>query len=307
MASPKPFIARLGELPYWQAYLSGSFILLVSFWAWWVLVFTAPAHVFWRMLENSLSTGSVVVESRQITGRGSIKQLIHMDTAQAGQAHSLTTLTQGTTSVQTEVIGTRTTDYTRYTRITSDKKIDFSKLRNIWAKSEDTQQSNTQASGHQLFAQAVLGVGLPLGSVPVPIGDLTPVQRENLMRYIRNQNVYQPSWQTVKKERKNGRLYYTYPVKIQTILYVSLMKRFANYQGLSELDAVDPNTYQSAAPLELKLTVDAYTHQLVAVDFGTQDYTQRYVSYDLPLHARVPTQFITSTELQERLSKLEAQ
>lgn len=270
-----------------------------------------PKRVFWSMLDNSLSTQGVTVEMLQQSGSDQLKQYTQMELGATDKAHALTILRQGTSEVRTEIIGTQNADYTRYLSIKTSQKgangkpLDFSKVLKVWAKSDDSQQTTTQSGGHQQFAQAVLGIGLPVGSVPVPIGAVTSSQRQSLVGGIKGDGMYNVSFKDgdVKKERKNGRLLYTYSAKIQTILYVRYMKEFAKDLGFHELDSVDPNTYQSAAPLNVKLTVDAHSRQLVGVDTG-QGYTQTYSGYGLPLQVGVPGHPISSAELQRRLSNL---
>ena len=263
------------------------------------------------MINNSLSTEGATIETSQSADQSQLKQIVQMQLGDTYKAHSLTTLTQGNTEVKTEIIGTKDADYTRYRSIKTDQKnaqgkaLDVSKVVNVWSKSDDSQQTDTQASGHQLLAQAVLGIGLPVGSVPVPIGDVGAGNRQDLVRQIKNQNVYQTSFaaKDVTKTKQDGRTVYTYKVKIQTILYVRLMKEFAKDLGLHELDSVDPNTYQTTEPLNVKLTVDPVSRQLVAIDTG-QGYKQSYAGYGLSLKADVPKHAISAEELQKRLSEL---
>ena len=277
--SDKPPTTLITDRPYWQAYVVGTILLIISAILWWTQLYTGTKAVFWSMIDNSLKTASFVTETSQSNGEDSLKQLVHTD-LRAGRAQSLTILKQGGAEVKTEIIGTKDADYTRYVSIIPNKKdeagniipMDTSQVLNVWSKSEETAQTETQASGHQLFAQATLGLGLPIGSVPIPVGNLQPKERQTFVRQIRSQNMYQPNFNTVKKERKDGRLLYTYEVKVQTISYVRLMQAFAKQIGLKELEKVDANTYASAEPLAVKLTVDAHSHQLVRVenDQGTR-------------------------------------
>ena len=299
---------KLAAKPYLWAYIVGTALLLVCSVIWWFAVYLGSQHVFWSMIDTSLSTQSVVVRSQQGAGTGdSLEQVVHFDLGNVNQAHSLTTLKQGKTEVKTEIIGTRTTDYTRYLSIASDTKADTSKVKNVWSKTSDKGPAGTTVNGHQLFAQAVLGVGLPLGGVPVPIGALTTAQHTALYNLIRDEAVYKPDFSKVQKQRKNGHLLYTYNVNIQTVLYIGMMKDFAKDLGMSDLDAVDPNSFSSNPTLPVKLTVDAYAHQLVGVDFGAKGYTQNYESYGLPLKESLPTQTISVDELQKRLQAVGTQ
>jgi hypothetical protein len=270
----------------------------------------SPEHVFWGMVSNSLSTRGVTIEIKQANEQSSIKQLMQMELGTTNRAHSLTTLRQATTEVKTEIIGTRDTDYTRYRSIDTDQKnaagkpLDTSKVIGVWSKSDGRQQSETQSASNQLFSQTVLGIGLPVGSVPVPIGEVSAGQRKSMIDQIKTQNVYRLSLKDVKKERKDGRLQYTYDTTIQTILYVRMMKQFAKNLGMHELDQVDPNTYQSAEPLHVKLTVDALSRQLVGVENTSGGYVQSYKGYGLPLDIKLPSNAISAEELRQRLSQL---
>jgi hypothetical protein len=296
--------------PFWWVYVIGVFILLASACLWWTKIHMGPERVFWGMLENSLSTRGVTVEISQETEQNKLKQLIQTEHGTKNQAHSLSMLTQGKTEVKTEIIGTRDTDYTRYLSIKTDQKnakgepLDVSRIVKVWSRSDDTAQSETQASGHQLFAQAVLGIGLPIGTIPVPIGEVAPKHRENILRQIRDNKLYDISFADVKKERKDGRLLYTYDAEIQTILYVSLMKDFAKTMDLHELDQVDPNTYKTAQPLSVKLIVDARSRQLVGVTNKQEGFVQAYRGYGLPVKAALPKDAISTAELRQRLTEL---
>ena len=296
--------AKLEEKPYVWAYIGGSALLLICSVWWWFAVYLGPKHVFWSMIQNSLATESVVLKTEQTNGQDSLKQLIHVDTGLANKAQSITTLTQGDAEVKTEIIGTRDADYTRYLAINSNTKADVSKLKNVWSKTDDTPQTETQSSAHQLYAQAVLGVGLPLGSTPVPVGSLTPKQRQTLYDFIRQERVYQPNLAKVKKERKQNRLLYTYEVKVQAILYVRMMQMFARDLGLTELDAANPNAYQDNPEIVVSLTVDALSHQLAAVNFTDLGYSQQYESYGSPLRVNIPKTTISAAELQRRLDEI---
>jgi len=286
------------------AYIAGTLLLLICSVWWWFAVYLGPKHVFWSMIHNSLSVSSVVLRTEQTSGGDSLKQLIHVDTAGADRAHSITTLKQNGTEVKTEIIGTKDADYTRYVSINSNTKADTSKVKNVWSKSDGTRQTEAQSSTHQLYAQAVLGIGLPLGSTPVPVGALTPKQRQTLYDLIRQERVYAPDYSTVKKERKHHRLLYTYDVKIQAILYVRMMQVFAKDLGLTELEAVNPNAYRDSPEITVSLTVDALSHQLASVNFTELNYSQRYESYGLPLTAEIPKHTISAAELQKRLSEI---
>lgn len=299
--------SKLAEQPYLWAYIVGTVSLLTASIAWWFTVYIGPKHVFWSMIENSLRTSSVTLKTDQSRGDSRLKQLIHVDTGAADMARSLTTLKEGDTEVKTEILGTKEADFTRYISIRSATKADVSGVKNVWARADDSAQSETQLSNHRLYAQTTLGVGLPLGSVPVPVGDVSATKRQQLLDFIRNQDVYRPDFQHVKKDYKHGRLLYTYDVTIQSILYISLMKAFAADLGLRDLEAANPNSFQDQPTIKVSLTVDALSHRLARVNFPELNYAQEYESYGLPLKAELPKQAISGTELQKRLEAISEQ
>jgi hypothetical protein len=124
------------------------------------------------------------------------------------------------------------------------------------------------------------------------------------VREIHNDNLYDTSFQSVKKQHRDGRLQYVYSVKLQPILYLRLMKNYAKTMGLHELDDVDPNAYSGAKPLTVQWTVDAHARQLVGVDYGN-GHQEKYAGYGLSIQTAVPAHPISATELQKRLTNVQ--
>ena len=307
-----PFSKKLSALtsrPYWYVYLIGIIILIATASLWWSFVYMSPKRVFWSMLDNSLATRGVTTTVSQGSGTEHVQQIVQFDLGVQRRARSATTLVQGGTEIKTEMLATPTADYSRYRLIRTNEKrsdgkpLDTSKVIDAWSKSDNTQQTATQSSGHQLFAQSVLGIGLPVGSVPVPVGAVSDRERAALIDEMRSGNLYDVSFKDVTKTRKGGRLLYTYKLKVQTIVYVHVMKEFAQALGLHELDQVDPNSYQSAQPLSVTITVDAVSRRLVSVDTG-QGYAPTYQAYGAPITTPIPQHAISEGELKKRLSQL---
>jgi hypothetical protein len=303
--------SHITRLPFWWMYLIALVLLAASGFLWWQKVYLSPDRVFWGMIENNLSTRSVIVESsQQGQDNGSnVQQFVQYELGTKNMAYSLTKVNQGATKVDTEIVGTTKADYYRYRNIETDQKgqngkaIDTKNIEGIWAKSNHDEQTQTQSGGQKLFAQAVLGIGLPVGSVAVPTGDLQPSERQKLLKNMKDRGVYEAEYKSVKKQKRDGRLVYVYKVKMQTILYVTMMKQFAGYVGLDELNEVDSNSYQTSAPLEATFVIDAQSRHLVATESATGT-SQKYSGYNLPLQAEVPQKTIPLSELNSRLQEL---
>lgn len=294
---------RFGKLSLAQWLLIGGGLLLIgSGLMWWFAVQTQPQKVFNEMLEQSLSTNGVTIQAEQASETSDVAYWLQFSLGGTNQARSLTRVTQGDAKVTTEVLGTLDTDYTRYISIEtaqtdeSGQPVNTESIQNVWAK-----------GGSALLAESALGLNLPLGALPVPIGNLQPEERADLLKHIEDNKVYRVDYDNVETKHQNGRLQYVYNVEVQVILYANLLKQFAKSVGLNNLEGLDPNSYSGTAPLELKLTVDVRARHLVAVDVAvseTQSYNYTYSAYDIPLRNETPEQTITDAELQQRVQGL---
>lgn len=290
---------------YAWLYGVGMLLLLLSAWLWWTKVLVQPERVFWGAVQNNLAVSGVTLEVSSKDSTTTDKQTIQYSLGATNKAHAIRTLTQGETVIKTESVGTIDKTYTKYTSIKTDKKskdgkpLSFKDVLNVWAESTEGNESA------QLLPQAALGLALPLGAVPMPIGQLTPEKRQDVVNEMRNRTLYQTSYADVKKEHKDGRLLYTYDVAMQPVLYLKIMKSFAEASGLKNLENIDPNDYAGRSSLELQLTIDARSYQLVKVANKSLGYEQRYTGYGISANPVIPEKAISQTELQERLGAIQ--
>jgi hypothetical protein len=302
---PKHWFAK--RYAYRWLFVSGAVLLVAAGLLWWFRVQTDPERVFWGMLEQSMRTSGVTMQTAQEDATTSVDYTLQYSLGGENRAHSLTTIKQNGSEVTTEVIGTPEADYTRYAAIETSEKnaagepLDTSAIEGVWAKEERT------AGDSGLIAQALLGLTLPLGSLPVPIAQLDTEQREAMLDLMRRDNVYKVDYDKVEKQRVNGRLQYAYDVQIQVIPYVNLMKQFAASTGLRELQDLDPNSYSGALPMQVQMVVDVRSRHLADVRFSAQGQEQHssYRGYDVPVGAPVPEESIDNSELQRRLLELQ--
>lgn len=298
---------ELSQKPAVYAWLYGIgvLLLLLSAWLWWTKVLVQPDRVFWGAVQNNLSSAGVTLEVSSKDSATTDKQVIQYSLGSTNKVHAIRTLTQGKSVVKTESVGTLDKTYTKYTEIKTDKKskdgklLSFKDVLNVWAESTGENESA------QLLPQAALGLALPLGAVPMPIGQLTPEKREDIVNEMRNRTLYQTSYDKVKKEHKDGRLLYTYDVAMQPVLYLKIMKSFAEASGLKNLDSIDPNDYAGRESLKLQLTIDARSHQLVKVANTSLGYEQHYSGYGITADPGIPAKAISQTELQKRLGAIQ--
>jgi hypothetical protein len=262
-----------------------------------------PTVVFTSMLENNLRTTSVTKTVHQEGNGQSVDQAVQLLASPKHLAVGHTLLQQGSlgsTSIETESLGTPTTDYVRYVSIETDQKntegkeLDFSAIMNLWGKSSST-QTPAQTTG-ELYGESVLGV--------VPLANLSKPARERVMQTIKDSEVYVVDYESVKKSTENGRPVYTYQLKVIPEGYIKLLKQFGREVGLTQLERLDPNTYKNSTPLEFSLTVDVLSRRLSKITFQN-GREENYGSYGAKNYVKLPEQTISIDELQSRIQSVQ--
>ena len=265
---------------------------------WWTSVYNRPSaeQLFWGMLNQSLKTQSVTIESDQQKDNGVLMHtVLRYQLGGTNRAQSLVTYTQGATEVRDESLSTPTADYVQYVSIKTDstgkdgKPLDFSRVLHVWAKQDGEAQGFSQA----LFDNIVLHA------------DLTPGQRNQLLNQMRTENVYELVGKPTKRTNaQTGRLEYVYNVKVQGIPYMHLVKVFAQQVGMHTYDNMDPNLYSGQRSFTATLVVDVRSRHLVSVEDNGQA-VQSYSGFGIPVTVPIPSHPIPQTELQKRFGSLE--
>jgi len=274
---------------------------------WWTKVYLGPYNVYWGMLENNFSTAGVSKRITQTSNGTELNQLLVSTFGAQNAVHASTTLKTAKNTVQTETISTPDKDSVRYTDIKTTQKtklgkpFDFSPILGKWASNKLT-NNNSAGTASGLFTQTVLGI---MGGNLLPQGNLPAENRKDLLKRLHNEVVFDTSYTDIKKTRQNGRPVYTYTVNIQPVAYVGFEKAFAKSIGLKTLDSVDPNQYQSEAAIKVTVSVDAWSHQLKAIDFPGQNHHETYESYGVSLPVSDPKATITGAQLQSLLGKVQ--
>lgn len=286
-------------------YIAGGLLLAVSAVLWWDHRTIDPQRAFWGMVDQSMKTSAVTVESSQGQGDSTLHQTIQYSTGGQNKVHTLTAVTQAGTSIVDEMVGTPTADYTRYTSVKTDQKtasgkpINFDKILGIWSRSDHAYGES------DMLQQAVLGTNLPLGGVAVPLAQLNAAQRAKLTSQIQKDGVYSVNYNNVAKTHKDGRLLYTYTVNVKPQQYAAMMKLFGTSTGLHNLDTIKPEQYAGQPEFTLVMTVDVRSHQLLSAETADGTVKQTYSSYDIPTIINEPAKSITTAELQKRLQDLQ--
>ncbi len=279
----------------------GAAVVVAALVLWCYKLNMNPERVFWKTIEKGLATQAVTIEAEQTSNGIKADQVIRYSLGGNNLSHSLTTLSQKGTTVQTEMVGTSTVDYTRYVSIKTDQKkpdgsaMNFSKVIGIWSVGDE-------GSG-QFFAQAVFGAALPVGGLGVPIGNVSPKMRADLVKQIKHDDVYKITFNKAKKQRVDGRLQYTYEATMRPSAYVALMKKYSQDLGLHGLDQLDPSDYKTQPEFKLLITVDAHARQVVKITEPKAGSKQTYTDYGIPVQPTLPKSPIATSKLTQLLSE----
>jgi hypothetical protein len=292
---------------YLSAYGLGVILFLLSGWLWWSKVSLNPERVFWGTVAQGLNEPGATLHIEQQNKDSKADQLIQFKVGAQSSARALSTVTQGKDRARSEIIGTPDADYSRYQALHIDNQknqhgqpLNFSPVLGLWGKSEHLQSSQSKA-GQQLLPQVLLGVGLPFGAVPMPIGQVPSANRAELLRQIRDEKVYAINFSTVKKQHVDGRLQYVYHASIAPAPYVHYLQNFGRALGLHDLDQINPGDYQGTQPMVVDLTIDARARQLVVVGSQKNGYRETYSGHGLTPAIAIPAHAISIAELQSRL------
>lgn len=287
---------------YWVLYGIGAILILFSAVWWWTKVSVDPYPVFWGAIRNSMATSGVTIHLDSVANGTNDNQAIQYSLGVSNQVHVIHTVTQGKAIVKTESIGDTMHTYTRYTSIDTGSKSSKvpANVINVWANPLAGQTT-------QLLPQVALGIALPMGAVPVPIGYIGANDRATLLHDMQSRGLYNVSYHAVKKEHRNGRLVYDYNVSMQPGLYLGIMKIFAHDVGLNDLSNIDESQYSQSGNLSLTFSIDARSQQVIEVKSDSIGIDERYDGYGIPVKVTMPSSAISLTELQKRLSSLSLQ
>jgi hypothetical protein len=284
-----------------RLFIVGMLLLAVAAFFWWTKVFNNPKNVFWGMLENSLATSSVTRISSEQTPDGSFTQLIRLQTGAVNASESREITTQGGTTVVKENIGTPADDLVRYASIdtvqtsATGNQLEFAGVEGVWGVAPTTGTGSSPQA--QYFTKGILSMVL-FGSLPA--GD-----RSDLVKLMREKNVYKVSYADVKKTRQSGHSVYEYNVKVNLADYFTLFQAYVKKMGLADVPGTDPNQYASSPDTELKFKIDKNSRQLLEIEYVSSGQIATFSDHGLTKPIVLPKYTIPISELQTRIQQLQ--
>lgn len=293
-------MARTSKRNY-RLIITGIVLILLGLITWNVENSYNPKSVFWGMLNKSLTVDGVTRHVIETTEGQNLDEDVILELGKTNIAESNSTLSQGSSLVSTETISTPTQDYTRYVSAKSTVKnsaglsINFSNIIGVWSKSPSSNLSSDPLD--HLFGQTLLGI--------VPMANLPINERMDLYHQIRATNVFSVNFSQVKKGTEAGRDVDIYSVKVNPVAYADLLQVFAAYEGFKNVPELNPASYQNDQPLEVQFGINPKSRQLVEISYSGTNHVETYSDYNVQPVIKIPTNTISTTELEERLTQLE--
>jgi len=285
----------------------GVLLLVISAFVWWTQVYENPYNVYWDMFANSLKVSSVTKHVTETSGGTELNQYITLDFGTSNLAYGRTVLKDTASTVTTESIGTLTSDYVRYTGITTSQKdskgrrLRFASVLDKWAKAPAANTSDQSVSA-PFFVQVLLGFS---GGNLVPMADLPVQARQSLVQQLHQNVIFNTSFHDVKIQKVGGRTAYVYSVAIEPVAYVAFEKNVATDLGLKALQNVDPNNYEGQPAVHVTFSIDVRSHRLVAIGYPGTNHTETYDSYGVPARVTIPAATISDAKLQSLLGAIQ--
>ncbi len=274
-----------------------AIIFVVSGVAWWKHVYNSPYRVFQGMLKTNLTTQSVTRTTITEDQGGPVEKAEQLSFVPQSASRTVVNIDQkgadGDTHVISETIGTPSRDYSRYIKIDTaqknaqGKKLDYSPVIGRWG----------ETAAAQAYQQSILGL--------VPFANLKPADLPSIVSLFEQKKVYDIDYSKVEPKRLNGKSALVFTVKINTSAYVEVMKTLTKTTGLSDFKDLNPEDYKDNAPIEVKLTVDKLSRQLLVAEYSQSNQKETYSAYGLSAPIDLPNMTMPLESLQQRIQEIQ--
>lgn len=297
-------INRLANIRVQLIVALATVILLGTSMLWWQKVNTTPGRVFEAMLRRNLTTASITKKVSSGSDGQKLDQYVQLSfAAEQPIARSLVVYEQKTQEgpnslVKTETLGTNTADYSRYVQIETDQKnqqgkaLDFSRVRDVWGKLD----KNEDAAQVQNLQSAVFGL--------VPFARLDASLSDKFARQLIDSKAYGVDYSQAKSTTVNGRSVWQYTVKINVAEYLKVLQKVSQLVGVRDTSALNAEDYQNQPPVEVTMSVEKSSRQLLVLDTGSGGQKEEYSAYGITLPIQLPTNVVPQAELQQKLQDI---
>lgn len=279
----------------------GILIFVGGGWAWYQYVHRSVYSVFWDSVDNNFRITGVTRTVEQISNGAEVKSKLQLSLGAENLARGLTTIKQtnqngGSTVIITETLGTPTNNYARYVDISvsgASAQPDISSVKNAWSR-------ELLVKGPQQN-QSILAEGL---FSSVPFANLNLPQRQELVRFMKDNDVYTVDYRAAEVVERAGKQGYEYKVKVNLKGYIATLKKIDAMMGLKQLEGVDPEAYADAEPAHLTIVNSIDGRQLLEVTYNGASRKEEYSSYGARINVDVPDTNLLRSELEQKVQNI---
>lgn len=273
----------------------GLLLFIGGGWSWWHLVYSSPKNTFQRMISSSLSSPSstkvqkndsdIVEESKKSIQRNTPNAIVKTETASSKKGTDL--------AIAEESIASLHEEYSKYTVLNIEKqngRQNYNDIIGVWSRVDDEAAKDDVQS----VARSIFNV--------VPIVQLTESDRQEIVQYIKDNNVYTVDYDSVKRMNVDGRPHYIYAIEMNTYEYVSMLKKLAGKLNMHLFDNINADNYKNSQPAKFNFDVDVWSGQLVSFDTADGSSKQEYGAYGIQVPINFPKNYISKDEFQNKIN-----
>lgn len=261
-------------------------------------IFTDNEKVFYGMIDKSLNVTNYVREVNQSSSIQSEKQRLLVNFTPEPYVFMETDLEQNQnrilSSVKTQNIGTRDSDYISYKEINipgADGHLqDYSSALDVWAKRNSAE---TQTGDAQFLNEAIFTF--------IPFGNFSESQRSEILTKLKDEGVYK--LHSFDMEYKDYRPIMNGQAMMNPRKYISLMKSYAEQSNIGNLDQLDPENYPDKNTFNIVFKIDMLSGRLMQINYPTDGRIETYEAYNVDKPVEIPQNYIGIDELQQRLQQ----
>lgn len=279
-----------------QLIVTSILLIILSSVAWYRFIYLSTQNVFEGMLQGSLQVSGYTRTATTKEDGFSQKEITQLQFGSDNFIRRLTEVTQTANNQQNvirrEALGTPTADFERI--LSADTPSDPS----IAAQYESVKGKWTKAEGpdggvsNQYFLESLFGI--------VPMASLTPTQQEQLLGYMKQQNIYSiDSESPIKKDLVDGEQAYVYMVNVKPEAYITYLQLLGKALGLGDIPGLDPAAYQDAPDIQVELAINPASRQLLRVTYPNNAVrSEQYSSYGVQTEFELPKDAVPLNQLQ---------
>ncbi len=273
-------------------------VLGAGLYMWYENIYSDEERIFYGMIEKSLATDSISRTIIQNEATRTEQQDYFLTFSPDPVVKSRSEVEQVDQNreksiVETETIGTRDTDYIRYTNIVvppnSQDTTDYNKVLGDWAYRSSDEEKGQSA---QFLNEAIFTF--------IPFGNFNQADRGELVKLIRDKEVYQLS-KDGKIIYENGRPVYNVTVSIKPRSLVEVLKKYAEYTDIGDMSMLNPEQYDDQYSFSIQVKIDMLSRHLREIGYPGDVRKEVYQSYGLNRNIELPNDAITVEQLQQDL------